>query len=701
MPNALIHEKSPYLLQHAHNPVDWLPWGEPAFARARDEDKPIFLSVGYSTCHWCHVMEHESFENPAVAAVMNGHFINIKVDREERPDVDQIYMAFVQATTGHGGWPMSVWLTPDRLPFAGGTYFPPEDRYGRPGFTTVLRRIAELWANERERLIKQGKEVVEALRGQAWTGAGAGEGLPGAEAASRTFRHFQRSFDPEQGGFGGAPKFPRPVVLDFLFRHAHQLGLHHEEGGAAAEMALATLRAMATGGMIDHIGGGFHRYSVDARWHVPHFEKMLYDQAQLAVSYLEAFQITGESFYSGVARDIFDYVARDLTSPEGGFYSAEDADSLPLAGAEKKTEGAFYVWREEEWARVLTPEEAAWFAGAFGLRTGGNVDPASDPHGELMGRNVLYGTPGGDPRWPGIRDKLRAARGLRPRPHLDDKILTAWNGLMISALARGSMVLGDKELAGRAGRAARFLRERMWDPQHGMLWRSYREGRSLVQGFLADHAFLIRGLLDLYEADGDAGWMEWAVELQAVQDRWFGEEGADCGGGYFVTRAGSDDLILRMKEDYDGAEPSGHAVSAWNLLRLHQWTRQEVYHDRALKLLSESATALRQQGPALPLLLSATAAAREPWQQVVLAGDFSSGHGPALLRGVRGKFVPHQILVHRSSEEVPGVFSGIKEWSAMKPVDGKPTVYRCRDFVCEVPLTEPQRGHIVGGNQSR
>jgi len=683
VPNALIHEKSPYLLQHAHNPVDWMPWGGEAFRRARTGDKPIFLSIGYSTCHWCHVMEHESFENDVVAAVMNAEFINIKVDREERPDVDHIYMTFVQATTGHGGWPMSVWLTPDLQPFAGGTYFPPGDRQGRPGFTTVLKRIAELWRTERERLVNQGREVVDALRRQAST-VGEGTNLPDAAAASRTLGHFQRSFDAAQGGFGGAPKFPRPVILDFLFCHAADKGLHHEEAVSATEMALVTLRKMASGGMIDHVGGGFHRYSVDDRWHVPHFEKMLYDQAQLAVSYLQAFQITEDPFFSGVAREIFDYAGRDLASPEGAFYSAEDADSLPAPGAKEKTEGAFYVWSDEELSRVLDSGEKDGFCRTFACQPGGNVDPASDPHGELSGLNVLWGSaPEGDPVWISVRGKLRAARDLRPRPHLDDKILTAWNGLMISALSRGAVVLDEPAWAGSAEKAARFILKELWNPETGVLLRGYREGPSPVRGFLADYAFLIRGLLDIYEAGGDTEWLARAVELQDWQDRIFG----DPGRAYFSTRADDAALILRMKEDYDGAEPSGNSVSVWNLLRLHQWTRRGEYHRRAVGVLGEYAPALQGQGPALPLMLAAVAAAKEPWRQVVFAGDFSKGDGPALKRLAQAKFSPHQIMIHHPGGPVHRVLAGIEELAAMKPIDGQPAVYVCREFSCGSPVT--------------
>jgi len=685
MPNALIHEKSPYLLQHAHNPVDWLPWGEAAFARARTESKPIFLSVGYSTCHWCHVMEHESFENPDIAALLNAEFISIKVDREERPDVDQIYMAFVQATTGHGGWPMSVWLTPDLHPFAGGTYFPPQDRYGRPGFATVLRRIAGLWRGDRERLARQGREVVEALRRPDTAPPEPATALRVQEAASRALAHFRRAYDPEEGGFGGAPKFPRPAVLDFLFRQAFALGFHHEDGRAACEMALHTLRRMASGGMADPVGGGFHRYSVDARWHVPHFEKMLYDQAQLACSCLEAYQISGDGFFAGVARDIFGYVQRDLSAPGGGFYSAEDADSLPEAGAPRKTEGAFYTWRRDELERVLGPEDAAWFCRTFDCRAEGNVEAASDPQGELAGVNVLFGSALDDPRWPSVRDRLRSARDRRPRPHLDDKILTAWNGLMISALARGAAVLDQPALAARAAEAAAFLRRELWQPESGTLLRSHRDGPSGISGFLADYAFLIRGLLDLYEAGGDSGWLDWALELQAAQERHFSGSGS---GAYFNTRTGADGLILRMKDDDDGAEPSGNAVSTLNLLRLAAMTRRGEWMDKARGILDEYAAALATQGTALPLMLAAALAAEAPPAQAVLAGGIHSPEGRSLLTALHRKFHPFRVVLHAPASS--GALRDIPELRAMAPVDGKPAVYLCENFTCQAPITDPR-----------
>src|SRR5207248_1282642 len=438
--NRLAQEKSPYLLQHAHNPVDWYPWGEEAFAKARREDKPIFLSVGYSTCHWCHVMAHESFENEEVAAIMNREFVNIKVDREERPDVDRVYMTFVQATTGGGGWPMSVWLTPDLKPFVGGTYFPPEDRYGQPGFKNVLERIAAAWKQDHEKIAGQGTKIIDALR-EAQTAESSAVETIDTKILDAAYEQFSRSFDARDGGFGSAPKFPHPVTLNFLSRF-YARDPSSATGKHALEMDLFTLRKMAAGGMHDHVGGGFHRYSVDRYWHVPHFEKMLYDQAQLAVAYLDAFQITQDRQFASVARDILDYVARDLTSNEGGFFSAEDADSLFEHGKPEHGEGAFYIWTKQEISDVLRADVAEIFDRFYGVESEGNAPAGSDPQDEFEGKNTLiqrysveeiariYKKTSDEIErlLAESRRKLFEIRAKRPRPHLDDKIITAWNG---------------------------------------------------------------------------------------------------------------------------------------------------------------------------------------------------------------------------------------------------------------------------------
>src|SRR5438874_2211280 len=501
--NRLAHEKSPYLLQHAHNPVDWYPWGEEAFTKARRENKPIFLSIGYSTCHWCHVMAHESFENDEVAAIMNREFVNIKVDREERPDVDRVYMTFVQATTGGGGWPMSVWLTPDLKPFVGGTYFPPEDRYGQPGFKKVLERIATAWKENHDKIVEQGSKIVEALR-ESQSG-GKPESKIDSTVLVAAYRQLDRSYDPKEGGFGNAPKFPRPVTLNFLTRF-YAPDPKSDSAKHALEMALFTLSKMAAGGMHDHIGGGFHRYSVDRYWHVPHFDKMLYDQAQLAVAYLDAFQITGDRQFELVARDILDYVARDMTSKEGGFFSAEDADS-PIAagiggpGHSKTAEGAFYIWTKKEIDAALG-EAADVYDFHYGVQAHGNAPEGSDPHDEFRGKNILIqrhaisDTARHFKKREGeiarilrqSREKLFGIRAQRPRPHLDDKVISSWNGLMISAYARTAQVLDDARYLEIATRAATFLRANLYDPSRKILFRNYRGSRSDIEGFADDYA---------------------------------------------------------------------------------------------------------------------------------------------------------------------------------------------------------------------
>src|ERR1700730_4913327 len=541
--NRLTQEKSPYLLQHAHNPVDWYPWGEEAFAKSRRENKPIFLSIGYSTCHWCHVMAHESFENEEVAAIMNREFVNIKVDREERPDVDRVYMTFVQATTGGGGWPMSVWLTPDLKPFGGGTYFPPEDPYGQPGFKKVLERIATAWKQDHAKIAESGSKIVEALRESQSSAVDAAAKID-KDVFEKAYQQLDRSFDPREGGFSVAPKFPRPVALNFLTR-LYARDPKSDIGKHALEMDLLTLRKMAAGGMHDHLGGGFHRYSVDRYWHVPHFEKMLYDQAQLANAYLDAFQITQDRQYAEIARGILDYVARDMMSKDGGFFSAEDADSLFEQGKPEHGEGAFYVWTEKQIDDALG-DESEVFKYHFGVQAHGNAPEGSDPQDEFRGKNILiqrhtiaetaqhFKKTEDEIRESFVRShgKLLAIRSKRPRPHLDDKIIAAWNGLMISAYARAAQILDEPHYADNAAQAAKFLRANLYDNKSKLLFRSFREGRGNVEGFADDYAFVIQGFLDLYEASFDVEWLKFALELEETQDRLFFD---DKSGGYFST----------------------------------------------------------------------------------------------------------------------------------------------------------------------
>ena len=612
MPNALIRETSPYLLQHAHNPVDWLPWGEDAFQRARDEDKPVFLSIGYSTCHWCHVMEHESFENEKVAAVMNHHFINIKVDREERPDIDAAYMAYVQATTGQGGWPMSVWLTPDGKPVFGGTYFPPDDRHGRPGFVRVLHELARLWRDDRARMEESAARAMVHLRNEA--SSHQADGLPQPRVFGDFLDRCESMFDPEWGGFGGAPKFPRPVVVRALMQLRERFGMESGEGDMAWKMCERTLRAMAACGMHDHLGGGFHRYSVDRYWHVPHYEKMLYDQAQLAMAYIDGWQISVEPEFRAVTEGIFRYLLETLRDSGGAFHAAEDADSLPDASAKHKREGAFWTWSAAEISCLLDPRDAAIFSAAFGVEAEGNARPESDPHGELEGQNTLFramrddalaamfDSPESD-----IRERLAAARcvlldhrATRPPPHRDDKIVTAWNGLVIGALARGGRVFNRPDLTEAARQAASFLKRELWDGTR--LFRSFRNHRGNAEAFPADYVFLISGLIELHAALPDGGWLEWAGELQRKLDEEFWDETM---AGYVMRPAVAGETLMVIRDDYDGAEPSPNHLAAENLLKLSALLDREAYAIRAENLLRAGARMLEKQAFACPLLLAA------------------------------------------------------------------------------------------------
>jgi uncharacterized protein YyaL (SSP411 family) len=701
--NRLAQEKSPYLLQHAHNPVDWYAWGEEAFAMARRENKPIFLSVGYSTCHWCHVMAHESFENEEVAAIMNREFVNIKVDREERPDVDRVYMTFVQATTGGGGWPMSVWLTPDLKPFVGGTYFPPEDRYGQPAFKTVLERIATAWKENHDKIVEQGGKIVDALRESQ--SAATPEGKIDAALLDSAYHQIDRSYDPKEGGFGNAPKFPRPVTLNFLMRF-YARGPKSESGKRALEIARFTLRKMAAGGMHDHIGGGFHRYSVDRYWHVPHFEKMLYDQAQLAVAYLDAFQITRDRQYEAVARDVLDYVARDMTSREGGFFSAEDADSPIVAGigdpGHKTAEGAFYIWPKKEIDTALG-DAAEVFDFHYGVQPHGNAPEGSDPQDEFRGKNILIErhtiaeTAKHFRRTEEeigkllaqCREKLFSIRSKRPRPHLDDKIIAAWNGLMISAYARAAQVLNEPRYQEIAVRAAKFLQSNLFDPSRKILYRNYRGGRSDIEGFADDYTFVIQGLLDLYEASFDIGWVKLAVQLQETQDRLFFDE---KNGGYFSTSGKDESVFLRMKDDNDGAEPAASSIAALNLLRLSQFCDDPAVAGagRARKTIDAFATTLSHFPSAMPQMLVALDYSLSKPRQIVIAGKNDAPETKALVKEVNRHFQPRTILVLADGAEGQKYLGEKNEAiRAMSPIDGKPAAYVCENFICKAPVTDP------------
>jgi uncharacterized protein len=702
-PNRLAREKSPYLLQHAGNPVNWFPWGEEAFANARKEDKPIFLSIGYSTCHWCHVMEHESFESAAIAAFLNENFVSIKVDREERPDVDQVYMTFVQATTGHGGWPMSVWLTPELKPFTGGTYFPPTDVPGRPGFITVLRRIAELWKTDRQQIEGKATSLLAALREAETEAVGKVDDEWKVDPVLKLgLSQYTRMFDSVEGGFGGAPKFPRPVNLQFLLHLATKTQSEAQDADTARGMALYTLRKMAAGGMHDHLGGGFHRYSVDAEWHVPHFEKMLYDQAQLAQVYLTAAQVSGDAGFAKTARNILQYVTHDLSNPNGGFYSAEDADSLPNKDAAKKTEGAFYIWTQAELREVLGGDRIDEFCAAFGVEAQGNVDVNSDPHGELEGQNVLiqrltltevaarFQRPieNMEHRLADDRSALLARRGMRPRPHLDDKILTAWNGLMIGAFARTAAVLGDDSYLKTTQRAAAFIRENLYDPEANILFRSYREGRSTVRGFAVDYAFLISGLLDLYEADFNLEWLRWARQLQDALDLHFWDQDR---GGYYSTSDVDPAILLRMKEDYDGAEPTPNSVAVMNLWRFGQIFHNDVLLDHARHAVRALSSRLEAQPFAMPLLLVGASLLESAPIQLIIHSPGRDHPGLALLMAeARRRYLPQMVIIQVTDAESRDYFAERHVVIDKLPKKvAEPTAYLCEDFSCRLPATSP------------
>ncbi|MEP4078577.1 thioredoxin domain-containing protein [Haloferula sp.] len=653
MPNALAKETSPYLLQHQDNPVDWVGWGDEAFARAKAEDKLVFLSIGYSTCHWCHVMEHESFESDEVAGVMNENFVCVKVDREERPDVDATYMAFVQATTGQGGWPMSVWLTPEGKPVVGGTYFPPEDRGGRVGFKRMCSEIGRLWQADRERMEESAEKVMNHLRTES-TADAVVSGLPDQKVFGDFIDHCESMFDPEWGGWGGAPKFPRPVVPRLLLQLADRFG--GEEGEACLQMVDRTLRTMAAGGMHDQLAGGFHRYSVDRYWHVPHYEKMLYDQGQLALLYLEAWQASKDERDREVVEGVFAYVLRDMKDAGGAFHAAEDADSLPPEGGEKKREGAFWTWKSKEIYELLNPKTAGLFCAAFGVEEEGNARPESDPHQELVGENTLFRAASdemlAEQFGMGVDEVaaelgragkvLLEARMKRPMPHRDDKIVTAWNGLMIEALAKGGRVLDRPDLVEAARVALGFLKSELWDGE--VLWRSYRERRGTVPGFAADYAFLISGLIEMHAADPSGGWLDWAKELQVALDRaWWSEERA----GYVLRPELGGEVLMEIREDYDGAEPAANHVAAENLLKLAVLCDESAYATRGEAILRAGTRTMEKQGFACPVLLGVLDLKERGVAKVQVRGRLEA----VLAEKLRETYLPRAV---HAAEDGPG-----------------------------------------------
>ena len=669
--NRLAREKSPYLLQHARNPVDWFAWGDEAFERAQQGNKPIFLSVGYSTCHWCHVMERESFESDQIAAFLNEHFVSIKVDREERPDVDKIYMSFVQATTGSGGWPMNVFLTPDLKPFFGGTYFAPDNRHGRPSFLQLLQHIHQLWETRRDELVESAKDATIKL-GEVASSHEPSEIAATVDDLRNAGLKLKRMYDPRHGGFGGAPKFPQPSHPQFLLRYSKRFG--DEE---ATRMVLHTCERMAAGGIHDQLGGGFARYSVDAEWLVPHFEKMLYDNAQLVQLYLDAFLISGNTSHADVARDVLNYVLRDMTHPKGGFYSAEDADS-------EGHEGKFYCWSRTELEKLLSPEEFNVVVRYFGITVQGNFVDHSHPH-PLTGQNDLSIVD------PGVADTQKAfitsakkkmfdARAKRVRPHLDDKILASWNGLMLSAFARAYAVLGDESYRAAAEKNVKFIQDKLWKTSTGKsvgaLYHRWRDGERDDVELLEGYAFLLTGMIDLYEATLQPQHLDFAISLaEAMLAKFFDREN----GGFWQSLEAKD-LIFRQKEVYDGAEPSGNSVATLALLKLGAITGRKQFTNPAAKTLELFAIRLEQVPQAVPYLLSALDFSMQESLRAVVAGDAAAPGARDLLQSIHSVYQPNKVVLGNSGS--------VEEFARALPVKDGAITYVCTGNACQPPTRD-------------
>jgi uncharacterized protein YyaL (SSP411 family) len=707
--NRLIHEKSPYLLQHAYNPVNWYPWGDEAVEKSKAENKPILLSIGYSTCHWCHVMEKESFMDSNVAELMNHNFVCIKVDREERPDLDKIYITAVSALTGSAGWPLNVFLTPELKPFYGGTYFPPVAQSGMLSWTDLLKLISTAWndPSKKKKLLSSGQELSSIITNYlSWSSS---HGPIDTNLIDNALNNFSTRFDNNLGGFSPSPKFPSPSIQNFLYAYyfyAKNGDKKDNAGLTALEMANVTLRAMATGGIYDQLGGGFHRYSIDDRWHVPHFEKMLYDNAQLLENYLDAFLITRDAFFEKVVSETADYVLRDMTHPDGGFYSAEDADSIPSdsgekGGHKKKVEGAFYVWEQKEIHAVLGPDPGEIFSYHYGVQPQGNVK--YDPHGDFTGKNILFAAHSLDETADKFsrskndiaqtlkeyKIKLLEARAARPRPHLDDKILTSWNGLMISALSRAYQVLEDERYLTAARKAAEFIQKNLYHAETKLLYRRWRNGERKIIGMASDYAFLIQGLIDLYEADFDPGWLEWALELMDEQIKLFYDMD---NGGFFMTRKGHDKKIdLRVKEDTDSVIPSAGSVAVLNALRLARVTDSEKYSTVVEQTLKSVLSRISSQPDSAAELLVALIISRLKPVQVVIHGDRNGEDTRSMLRTINSLFIPGKTVI---LVDTPAIRNGLARQlpfiSSVKKIDNKTTAYVCTDKSCKSPVTDPK-----------
>ncbi len=670
--NRLIHETSPYLLQHAHNPVDWYPWGEEALERAKHEQKPILLSIGYSACHWCHVMERESFENEGIAAIMNELFVNIKVDREERPDLDEIYMNAVQIMTRQGGWPMTVFLTPDLKPFFGGTYYPPEDRYGRPGFPKVMYAVIEAYNDKNDQILEQADQITVQLN-QMSNLVGSHENELTEELMTKAFQHYRSQFDSHYGGFGNAPKFPPSMGLPFLLRY-----WHHSGNANALEMVELTLQKMARGGMYDQLGGGFHRYSTDARWLVPHFEKMLYDNAQLVVAYFEAYQATQNTFYRDIATETLDYVLREMYDPEnGGFYSTQDADS-------EGVEGKFFVWELSEVEDIIGEENAEIFCEFYDIT----------PHGNFEGENILHIQTPSDvfARKLGMdqdalemlltdcKQKLFVEREKRIKPGLDDKILTSWNGIMIRGMAMGYQLTGRLEYLTACEKSAEFVLNTL-SQEDGLLLRTYREGKSHLNAYLEDYSYFIAGLVALYEASFDAKWLTEAERLAYIMIEQF----ADVDGeGFFFTGKAHESLIVQSKSAYDGATPAGASMAIHSLLRLAKHLDKPEFHDKAVDTLNLYFHQMDVMPSGSGQLLCELAFLLSTPKEIALVGNREDAKTDAMLAALHGIYLPNKIVALSESADD----ATLPLLANKTRIDNSTTVYVCENYVCQEPTTD-------------
>ncbi|HKJ81550.1 MAG TPA: thioredoxin domain-containing protein [Ignavibacteriaceae bacterium] len=684
--NRLSKEKSPYLLQHANNPVDWYPWCDEAFEKAKSEDKPVFLSIGYSTCHWCHVMAHESFEEEEVAKLMNDAFVSIKVDREERPDIDGIYMTVCQMLTGSGGWPLTIIMTPDKEPFFAGTYFPKDQRFGRPGMLEMIPQIKQAWNSRREEIIKSADKISSAVAQNSNLPAG---DFLNDEILEKAFTDFQIRFDEENGGFGNAPKFPTPHNFFFLLRYWKKRG-----DNSALEMVKKTLIEMRKGGIHDHIGFGFHRYSTDSHWLVPHFEKMLYDQALLATAYIEIYQATKDEIFKSTAEEILKYVMRDMTSPEGGFYSAEDADS-------EGEEGKFYLWDEEELRNILGEDsnliikifncekDGNWIDPTIGGAPGTNILHLGKSYKELAKENELKADELKN-KTDRARNKLFKARKKRVHPYKDDKILTDWNGLMISAFAKAAQVFDEKEYVEKAESAVEFIFQKL-RTENGRLLHRYRQGEAGIPANIDDYSFLIAGLLDLYEASFKVTYLKSAIELNQTLQNSFWDS---TNGGFYFTADDSEKLISRQKEIYDGAIPSGNSVALLNLLKLGRFTGDTIYEKKANQLVMAFSSVIKNSPIAFSQFLASLDFAFGPSKEIVIVGKKNNPESEKVLNFIRKKFIPNKVLLFKEEEDQN--LAGIAKFTVdQKPLNGKTTVYVCENFNCKMPVTELKELEIL------